>query len=152
MGVRDRLIGTAIFAAFIGFAGVLWWVLETEVHVPLIWPAATTLYCVVHVLRAGVVRIRAHEARRGRTLSAYPQDAAVPVGPTVSEVLGRRSRGLRIGDGERDAFADALRTHFAAGRLTQEELFERLDTVLAARTATDLEAVVTDLPSEVIGR
>ncbi|WP_285494474.1 DUF1707 domain-containing protein [Actinomadura sp. NBRC 104425] len=53
---------------------------------------------------------------------------------------------LRIGDTERDAVAVALHDHFAAGRLTREELDERLDAVLAAKTRADLAAVVHDLP------
>jgi len=53
---------------------------------------------------------------------------------------------LRIGDSERDAVAVALHDHFAAGRLTREELDERLEAVLAAKTRADLAAVVHDLP------
>ncbi|MEU6037529.1 DUF1707 domain-containing protein [Actinomadura sp. NPDC047616] len=53
---------------------------------------------------------------------------------------------LRIGDTERDAVAVALHDHFAAGRLTREELDERLDATLAARTRGDLGAIVHDLP------
>jgi hypothetical protein len=53
---------------------------------------------------------------------------------------------LRIGDAERDAVMTALREHFAQGRLTHDELDERLDTALAARTAGDLRRVTADLP------
>ncbi len=53
---------------------------------------------------------------------------------------------LRIGDAERDEVMTALREHFALGRLTHDELDERLDTVLAARTAGDLRKVTADLP------
>ncbi|MGW4637350.1 DUF1707 SHOCT-like domain-containing protein [Sphaerisporangium sp. NPDC004334] len=54
---------------------------------------------------------------------------------------------LRIGDAERDEVMAALREHFAQGRLTHEELDERLDTALAARTAGELRRVTADLPS-----
>ncbi|GAA1596461.1 hypothetical protein GCM10009678_93030 [Actinomadura kijaniata] len=57
-----------------------------------------------------------------------------------------RSDELRVGDAERDAVAVALHDHFAAGRLTREELDERLDVALAARTRGDLRGVVRDLP------
>ncbi|MGK5558732.1 DUF1707 SHOCT-like domain-containing protein [Actinomadura kijaniata] len=57
-----------------------------------------------------------------------------------------RSDELRVGDAERDAVAVALHDHFAAGRLTREELDERLDVALAARTRADLRGVVRDLP------
>lgn len=53
---------------------------------------------------------------------------------------------LRIGDTERDAVATALHDHFAQGRLTREELEERLDTTLAAKTRADLREVAKDLP------
>ncbi|WP_248961256.1 DUF1707 SHOCT-like domain-containing protein [Sphaerisporangium perillae] len=53
---------------------------------------------------------------------------------------------LRIGDAERDAVMSALREHFAQGRLTHDELDERLDAVLAARTAGALRQVTADLP------
>ncbi|WP_242454033.1 DUF1707 SHOCT-like domain-containing protein [Bailinhaonella thermotolerans] len=53
---------------------------------------------------------------------------------------------LRIGDAERDRTTEALHEHFAAGRLTREELDERLDAALNAKTAGDLRAVTADLP------
>ncbi|MEU8271797.1 DUF1707 domain-containing protein [Sphaerisporangium sp. NPDC049002] len=53
---------------------------------------------------------------------------------------------LRIGDAERDEVMTALREHFAQGRLTHAELDERLDTALAARTASDLRQMTADLP------
>jgi hypothetical protein len=53
---------------------------------------------------------------------------------------------LRIGDAERDEVMAALREHFARGRLTYEELDERLDTALAARTESDLRRLTADLP------
>jgi hypothetical protein len=54
---------------------------------------------------------------------------------------------LRIGDAERDETTAALREHFAQGRLTREELDERLDLALTARTAGELARVATDLPA-----
>jgi hypothetical protein len=53
---------------------------------------------------------------------------------------------LRVGDAERDASAARLREHAARGRLTLEELDERLDRALAARTRADLAALEGDLP------
>jgi hypothetical protein len=53
---------------------------------------------------------------------------------------------LRIGDAERVAAATALGDHFAAGRLDQAELDQRLGTAYAARTFGDLEPLFTDLP------
>ena len=54
---------------------------------------------------------------------------------------------VRVGDADRDAVAAQLREHYADGRLTFEELNERLDQTFAARTRADLNAVVRDLPS-----
>ena len=53
---------------------------------------------------------------------------------------------MRVGDAEREAVAAELREHFASGRLTQDELNERLDRTFAAKTRGDLNAVMTDLP------
>jgi Domain of unknown function (DUF1707) len=54
---------------------------------------------------------------------------------------------MRVGDAEREAAAAEVREHFASGRLTQDELNQRLDQTFAAKTRGDLNAVFTDLPS-----
>jgi hypothetical protein len=53
---------------------------------------------------------------------------------------------VRIGDSERDEAVSALGDHFAAGRLTREELDERIDGAMQARYGTDLEPLFADLP------
>ncbi|HTX26840.1 MAG TPA: DUF1707 domain-containing protein [Streptosporangiaceae bacterium] len=53
---------------------------------------------------------------------------------------------VRVGDADRDAIAAQLREHYADGRLTLDELNERLDQTFAARTTADLNAVMRDLP------
>ncbi|HLI37927.1 MAG TPA: DUF1707 domain-containing protein [Streptosporangiaceae bacterium] len=53
---------------------------------------------------------------------------------------------VRVGDAEREAAAGQLREHYADGRLTLEELNERLDAAFAAKTRADLDAVLHDLP------
>ena len=53
---------------------------------------------------------------------------------------------VRVGDAEREAVAGALREHYADGRLTLEELNERLDQAFAAKTMADLKPVMRDLP------
>jgi hypothetical protein len=55
---------------------------------------------------------------------------------------------LRASDAERERAATLLRDHAAAGRLTPEELDERLDVAYAARTVGELEALAHDLPSD----
>ena len=53
---------------------------------------------------------------------------------------------VRIGDAERDATMVQLREHFVAGRLTFDELMERIDTALTARTQRQIDALTADLP------
>lgn len=55
--------------------------------------------------------------------------------------------GLRVSDAERDAVAERLRQATAEGRLTPEELEERLGRALGALTRGELDAVVADLPA-----
>lgn len=57
------------------------------------------------------------------------------------------SADLRASDQERERVAEEIREHFAAGRLTSEELDERLRMAYAARTTQELEALRVDLPS-----
>ena len=54
---------------------------------------------------------------------------------------------LRAGDREREAVAEQLRDHAAAGRLSLAELEERLGRALTARTRRDLRDLVDDLPA-----
>jgi Domain of unknown function (DUF1707) len=53
---------------------------------------------------------------------------------------------IRVSDADRDAVAAQLREHYAQGRLTMDELNERLDRVFASRTNLELAAVTSDLP------
>ena len=53
---------------------------------------------------------------------------------------------MRIGDAERDRAISALSDHFAAGRLTREELDERVDQAMQARFDADLRPLFADLP------
>jgi hypothetical protein len=54
---------------------------------------------------------------------------------------------VRASDADRDATARQIRDHFAAGRLTQDELDERLSAAYAARTVDALQRVQADLPA-----
>ena len=53
---------------------------------------------------------------------------------------------LRIGDAERDAAMAQLREHFVAGRLTFDELSERIDATLTAKTQRQIDGLMADLP------
>jgi hypothetical protein len=54
---------------------------------------------------------------------------------------------IRAADEDRERVAAALRSHCEAGRLTIEELEERLAAAYAAKTLGDLDALMTDLPA-----
>ena len=49
---------------------------------------------------------------------------------------------MRVGDAEREATAAELREHYASGRLTLDELNDRLDKAFAAKTRGDLDALL----------
>ena len=53
---------------------------------------------------------------------------------------------IRIGDADRERVTSRLREHFAAGRLTSEELDERITAALSAKTFGDLHRIMADLP------
>ena len=57
-------------------------------------------------------------------------------------------RNVRASDADRDRAADALRRHYAEGRLSPEEFDERLSSALAARTMGDLADLLADLPQD----
>jgi hypothetical protein len=58
----------------------------------------------------------------------------------------------RVSNAERDAVVEQLRSHAADGRLSFEELDERMDQTLAATTYDDLGQVLSDLPRSAASR
>jgi len=56
---------------------------------------------------------------------------------------------IRVSDADRERVAERLREHFADGRLTSEELDERVAAALQAKTTGELRAVMADLPEPV---
>lgn len=54
---------------------------------------------------------------------------------------------LRAGDRDRDQVAEALREHYAQGRLTVEEFDERVTAATSAKTMGELRTLTTDLPA-----
>jgi hypothetical protein len=53
---------------------------------------------------------------------------------------------IRVSDADREHVTDRLREHFAQGRLSSEELDERITATLSAKTYGDLRRVMADLP------
>jgi len=58
----------------------------------------------------------------------------------------RYDYNLRIGDAERDVAIAQLREHFVAGRLTFDELTDRIDVALTAKTQRQIDGLMADLP------
>ena len=54
---------------------------------------------------------------------------------------------VRAGDGDRRRVVAELQEHFVVGRLTSDELSERVEQALAAKTFGELALVVHDLPA-----
>lgn len=59
---------------------------------------------------------------------------------------------MRASDAERAAVVDALQAHCADGRLTVQELEQRLAMTLSAVSVTELDHLTQDLPSSPSGR
>jgi Domain of unknown function (DUF1707) len=53
---------------------------------------------------------------------------------------------IRVSDADRERVAARLREHYAEGRLSAEEMDERISAALTAKTAGDLRRVLADLP------
>jgi Domain of unknown function (DUF1707) len=66
------------------------------------------------------------------------------VAPATAPAAGHGA--LRVSHEDRDQVAEALRVAAGDGRLTADELDERLEQALTARTYDDLAALLTDLP------
>jgi hypothetical protein len=65
----------------------------------------------------------------------------------MSELSGPADHSLmRVSDSDRDQAADVLREAAGHGRITMDELDERLELAYAARTYADLAALTRDLP------
>ena len=60
--------------------------------------------------------------------------------------MNDRPPAVRASDADREHVARTLGAHGAAGRLTPEELEQRLDAAYAARTQGELERLLDDLP------
>jgi hypothetical protein len=76
-----------------------------------------------------------------------------PTGPAWTRGFGPRWASdprpdMRISDSERAEVADRLSKHYGDGRLDQDELNERLDQAMKAKTHADLAGLLADLPGD----
>src|SRR3954462_5286211 len=60
---------------------------------------------------------------------------------------GSRVGSLRASDADRERVAERLREHYGAGRLSDDDLSERVEAAYGVRTMQELEALTADLPS-----
>jgi hypothetical protein len=68
----------------------------------------------------------------------------------VSDPLPPDVGQMRAADADRDRAAEMLRSAAAEGRITFEELDERVSQVYAAKTFADLRAITSDLPGPAV--
>jgi class 3 adenylate cyclase len=54
---------------------------------------------------------------------------------------------VRASDADRERVSELLREHYGAGRLSEEELSERVEAIYGVRTVSELDALTSDLPS-----
>jgi DNA-binding PadR family transcriptional regulator len=82
--------------------------------------------------------------------AAWPRprgEAGAPPGAVNHQETGRAADDrIRVSDRDRERATARLRDSFAEGRLTREELDERITAALSARTAGDLRRITADLP------
>ncbi len=55
---------------------------------------------------------------------------------------------MRAGDADRRRVVEELQRHYVEGRLSSDELGNRVDQALAARTFGELDAITRDLPRQ----
>jgi Domain of unknown function (DUF1707) len=82
--------------------------------------------------------------------AAKPREELVPGWRVPGRT--RYDYDLRIGDAERDAAMAQLREHFVAGRLTFDELTDRIDAALTAKTQRQIDHLMADLPRPRVAR
>lgn len=58
---------------------------------------------------------------------------------------------IRVSDADRERVTARLREHFAEGRLSSDELDERITAALSAKTFGDLRPILADLPDPAPG-
>src|SRR6195256_616203 len=88
-----------------------------------------------------------HPGSPGHVTGALYLRAPVPLGLTdMSTPAVPEPRNLRASDADRERVANVLREAAGDGRLTMDELDERLDAVDAAKTYAELEPITHALP------
>jgi predicted negative regulator of RcsB-dependent stress response len=130
---------------------LLAWVIVTAWY--LLWGIWLIPY---RILRRGA-RKRKAEALRHRELmgtiqgSAAASAAAIVMASTTGTISATiapiEQPHVRVDAEEREQAATALHAHYVAGRLTHDELDDRVAQAYAARTRGDLASLLGDLPA-----
>jgi hypothetical protein len=144
-GAKVAVTGLAIVLVLLA------WVLVTAWY--LVWGIWLIPY---RILRRGA-RKRKAEALRHRELmgtiqgSAAASAAAIVMASTTgtagATVATAEQPHIRVDADERELAATALHAHYVAGRLTHDELDDRVAQAYAARTRGDLASLLGDLPA-----
>src|SRR4051812_22186257 len=68
----------------------------------------------------------------------------------ASEPRHSRSQltAVRASDSDRERVVEFLRHHYEAGRLSEDDLSQRIESAYASRTVAELDALITDLPAK----
>ena len=144
-GAKVAVTGLAIVLMLLA------WVIVTAWY--LVWGVWLIPY---RILRRGA-RKRKAEALRHRELmgtiqgSAAASAAAIVMASTTgtagATVATAEQPHIRVDADERELAATALHAHYVAGRLTHDELDDRVAQAYAARTRGDLTSLLGDLPA-----
>jgi hypothetical protein len=78
--------------------------------------------------------------------TVYRAEGPGAIRQVIETVKGDKTPVIRIGDAERYKAVDVLGTHYAEGRITQQEHSSRCDLALAAQSQRQLDALLKDLP------
>lgn len=144
-GAKVAVTGLAIVLVLLAWGIVTAWY--------LVWGVWLIPY---RILRRGA-RKRKAEALRHRELmgtiqgSAAASAAAIVMASTTgtlgATVATAEQPHIRVDADERELAATALHAHYVAGRLTHDELDDRVAQAYAARTRGDLASLLGDLPA-----
>jgi hypothetical protein len=85
--------------------------------------------------------------RSTTTRGTYAPSLNYPSGPSGPASGGMSNPALRASDSDRDRILAQLSEHYQAGRLTTAEFDERSGKALSARTLSDLDGLMADLPA-----
>jgi hypothetical protein len=87
----------------------------------------------------------AERLARGETALGLPSTTTAAT--SAGEPLEPDTGGLRIGDADRHLIAEVLSQHMVDGRLTTDELEDRLGTLYASQTRAQARSALTSLPT-----